>query len=134
MEDSNVNGQNSMRKSHFLAQWKTSVGAFIVGLISNAVLGGVAGYLSSALWLVAIIYALAIVCYALAYYPSLFKDGAQARSSAAVSFGNGFFCGLVFGAIWNSCLMNGKIGISHYVFVGLLAAIFIFSFVSAYYS
>ncbi|MBQ9003270.1 MAG: hypothetical protein IJ087_15585 [Eggerthellaceae bacterium] len=134
MEDSDVNGQNPMRKSPFLVQWKTSVGAFVVGLICNAVLGGVVGRLSSALWLVAIIYVFAVVYYALAYYPSLFKDGARARSSAAVSFGNAFFGGLVFGAIWNSCLANGKIGISHYVFVGLLAAIFIFSFIAAYYA
>ena len=133
-ENNNVNESGQSRSNPFLAQWKTSVGAFVVGLICNAAIGGVAGYASSALWVVGIVYVLAVVYYALGYYPSLFKGGAQARSSAAVSFGNGFFGGLVFGAIWNSCQTNGKIGVSHYVFVGLLAAVFALSFVTAYFA
>ena len=129
MENNNVNG-----KSPFLAQWKTSVGAFIAGLVCNAFLGGIARYLPDSLLIVGVVYSIAVFCYALGYYPSLFKDGARARSSAVVSFGNAFFGGLVFGAIWNSCLTNGKIGISHYVFVGILAVIFVLSFAAAYYA
>lgn len=131
MEDSQFNETDSHRTSPFLTQWKTSVGASVAGMFCSYAIGRIAEHLPISL---SALICVAPFVYALWYYPSLFKNEAQARSSAAISFGNGLFGGLVFGAIWNSCLTNGKIGISHYVFVVILVAVFVLSFVAASYA
>lgn len=125
----------------FLSTWKTSVGFSILGLISGPVafliiwmiVGffiGLAGDLLALdrqlVYPLVAFFTAAIVCtvcivYAAVFYPSYFRKQPLLRSSKLASFFN-FACGgPLFGALWNRGLTNRVKGVSHVVWIVLLA-------------
>lgn len=134
-----------------LASWRTSVGWSIAGLLVGSYLVGFVCMAAAALpaaGLTAILlgagaplaqasplvqfalclglltgvlqYAVMIV-YAALFYPSYFADRPRLRSSAAISFANCAFGGLVFGLLWNSNLTKRAKGVSAKVYTALYA-------------
>lgn len=106
-----------------LDSWKTSVGMFILGLVCSYGIAALAElWGTEALFCAALLFVGGIIYWTLGGYPSLFTARPDVRSRGAVSFLNAFFGGIVFGALWNTCLTKRKKGVSQYVFLGLIAA------------
>ena len=126
----------------FLNKWKTNLGFTVAGVILAMIING---FFSSDVLLsytslgslmaplaFGIVYIVIGIIYAAVIYPSLFTENPKAQSSEKISFINGLFGGLVFGLIWNSNLTNGKKGISHIVYIILIIATLIGSFIIAF--
>lgn len=112
-----------------LAQWKTSIGFSILGIVLPQIVYGFAfmpavtflnlytydlltwvalsSYVS-VLW--ALVYGVLTLLYAIIFYPSYFTEKPRVRSSKAISLLNFCFGGIVFGAIWNHNLTRSKEG------------------------
>ena len=142
-------------KSPVVANWKTSIGFSLLGLLVGMPLLSlvlllmallIAFLLSfpffalgvpyemggrfSALVAFLIFFTLVII-YPMIIYPSYFSEKPLLKSSRAISFANLMFGGLIFGCLWNSNLTNKTKGISHVVFVvinGLFASIYVSTF------
>lgn len=150
-----------------LASWRTSVGWAIAGLLVGSYLVGFACMAVAALLaagLTAILmgagaplaqaspvvqfalcvglltgvleYAVMII-YAVLFYPSYFTNRPRLRSSAAISFANCAFGGLVFGLLWNSNLTKRVKGVSAKVctvlYVAFLALLIVATPVALYF-
>ena len=134
-----------------LASWHTSVGWSIAGLLAGgylvalactavaallgagltAILLGADAPLAQASPLVqfafcvgpltGVIECAVFILYAVLFYPSYFTDRPRLHSSAAISFANCAFGGLVFGLLWNSNLTKCVKGVSAKVCAALYA-------------
>ncbi|NGM17297.1 hypothetical protein GMI70_04640 [Eggerthellaceae bacterium zg-893] len=118
-------GASALNTSRVLANWKTSVAASVFGLLAGGVRDGLIELGSSLSYDVAVlafvaslIWAAISIWYAASFYPSLFRaDCQRSSSSAAISFMNLFFGGILFGCLWNSNLTKRSKGISNVVYV-----------------
>ncbi len=106
----------------FLDNWKTSVGIFILGLICSNACSLVSYFGTVPSIIMAIVFALGTLGWALGGYPSLFTDKPCLKSRNAACFLNAFFGGIVFGALWCTCLTKKKRGVSQYVQSALIFA------------
>lgn len=122
----------------FLAVWKTSVGASIGGVIVSMLVGQAGETIGEVatsvevllvITCIAIAYPAASLYWALGYYPRLFGENPPKPSSEAVSFGNCFFGGIIFGPIWNSNLTKREKGVSNVVYAVLLGCVAVFELV-----
>ena len=113
-----------------LYSWKTSIGATIGGIILAYILSGLNGALAydGTSFIFTTIFSIVTmvfgIIYALAVYPSFFTANPKIKNNTGISFLNGLFGGIIFGCIWNSNLTKKRKGISHIVFVIVIAAIF----------
>ena len=111
-------------------QWQTNVGYTIGGIALSLVVNSVLSVLEQqsetfviivAAFLLTLAYSTASAVWAIWAFPSLFTEKPRSTDSSAVSFANGFFGGVLFGVLWNTCLTKGKRGVSCYVAFGLYA-------------
>ena len=121
-KSTNSSPSHSTEKSEtsFLDNWKTSVGMFILGLVCSYGFGSLGVFGTPILLGVAIVFVIGILYWTLAGYPSLFTDRPHVKSRGAASFLNAFFGGIVFGALWNTCLTKRRKGVSQNVFLALV--------------
>jgi hypothetical protein len=63
------------------------------------------------------------IVYAAAFYPSFFSNTPKIKSPKLISFLNGIFGWVIFGACWQSNLKKNKKGISHIVFIVMSIAL-----------
>ncbi len=128
-----------------LDSWKTSVGFSILGLlgglvafvviwqvsiVATALFGDLVGLERQYIYPLIAFFTTTVVCtlasaYAAKSYPSYFGEKPLLRSSKQISLCNFAFGGPVFGALWNRSLTNGTKGISHIVWIVLLALWFL---------
>lgn len=121
-------------KPGVLGSWKTSVGASILGCVfsmacnysmeSTSIQGASAVAVLCA-GIIAILFAIFGIVYALLFYPKYFKGEPRACNSNYISFFNLFFGGIIFGCLWNHNLTRGEKGISNIVFVVLIILAFV---------
>ncbi len=124
---------SALATSRVLANWKTSVAASICGLLAGGMRDGLIELASSLSYdasvlafAVSLIFAAVSIWYAASFYPSLFRaDCQRSSSSAAISFMNLFFGGIVFGCLWNSNLTTRNKGVSHIVYVVCAVLIYV---------
>ena len=116
-----VEGQCSA--APFLDSWKTSVGMFLLGFLCSFALSSATFLGTPAYLAVAAAFTIGLLYWMFGGYPSLFTSKPHLKSSGAVSFLNGFFGGIVFGALWCTCLTKRKKGISQYVLTALLLVV-----------
>ncbi|MCL2529452.1 MAG: hypothetical protein FWE41_03875 [Coriobacteriia bacterium] len=124
----------------FLRLWKLSIGAAIGGLVTGSFFSNLISSVPEALsfssieqlvavgtvlMIIALVFVVISIYYALAIYPSLFGPAPKMQSSAAASFLNCFFGGIIFGLLWNYNIGKGKIGISYkvYAITGVIAIV-----------
>ena len=109
-----------------LDSWKTSVGMFILGLVCSYGIAALAElWGTEALMGVALLFICGVFYWTLMGYPSLFTAKPEVKSPSTASFLNAFFGGIVFGALWNTCLTKRKKGVSQHVLLGLTIAMFV---------
>ena len=108
----------------FLSQWSTRKGVAATGIIlalsANSAVTFLSRYqLEFTEAMIILLSSLAYIAfnaiYAAIVYPSLFKDDPLAKSSASVSFLNGFFGGPIFGCLWCHNLTRKNKGVSYIV-------------------
>lgn len=127
----------------FLAQWKTSAGAVVGGVVTASLLTEIVNQATSHAtsysmlvfcWLVNLVYIGFAFWYVLSAYPSLFGDKPKLTSSSAVSFLNGFFGWIIFGPLFSHNLTRGEKGISHIVLavIWIVFALLVLVAVGAY--
>jgi len=115
--------------------WKTSLGFSIVGLILAGVFNAVLSYGAShselpdpsgwVVLLLIIVYAAALFYYAVAVYPTFFKDKPLIRNASTISFLNFFLGGLFFGLLWNRNLTRRVKGVSNTIAAILVALVIV---------
>ena len=114
----------------FLDSWKTQIGPTAIGMILSVAINICTRYLSNApdglafvaYLLSSIFFSLGTILYAFIAYPSFFGGNPRLRTNSVIGFLNGFFGGVIFGAIWNHNLTIRKKGVS-YIVLGSLCAI-----------
>lgn len=144
-----------------LRNWKTSVGFSVLGVLLSglarmllAVAGTVAGiavlslipglYAEEAIvqFVMLAVAAVPGVCgiaYAAFVYPSYYSDLPLLESPWAISLFNLLFGGVVYGALWNTCLTKSKgglakkKGVSYIVYIVLEGQMLLLQFVGAIY-
>jgi len=102
--------------------WSTSLMFSILGLIAGTLFFNAAGALGI---FGGVLVSAAVIFYVSFVYPSYFKEDPVLSSNEVISFANLFFGGIIFGSLWNRSLANKQIGISHIVYIALMAAVFI---------
>jgi hypothetical protein len=128
-------GATSFASHPLMNTWKTNTLFTILGIVASMVLNWFfsgtsesAGFASSSmLALFSLVYIVFTIVYALKVYPSYFTDSPMIQSNEAISFLNTFAGGIIFGLLWNHNLTLKKIGISHIVYVVLIASAFVLS-------
>ncbi|MDO4401110.1 MAG: hypothetical protein Q4D27_09220 [Coriobacteriia bacterium] len=116
-----------------LATWQTNVLFTVLGILATMAVNGFLGgsvdangqvHTTTMSGIFALIYLAFIIVYAVKIYPSYFTEKPMIESSEAISFLNAFVGGIIFGLLWNHNLTLKNKGISHIVFVVLIAATF----------
>ena len=116
-----------------LATWQTNVLFTVLGILATMAVNGFLGgsvdsngevHTTSMTGIFSLIYLVFIIVYAVKIYPSYFTEKPMIESNEAISFLNAFVGGIIFGLLWNHNLTLKNKGISHIVFVVLIAATF----------
>lgn len=116
-------------------RWQTNTVFTIIGIVAAMAINGFIGGFEEANTLIGIfslIYVVFCIVYALKIYPSYFTDKPMIESCEAISALNGFVGGIIWGLLWNHNLTRGEKGISHIVYVALIAAVFLLAIVAAF--
>ena len=125
-----------------LNTWKTNVLFTVLGILAGIVInlfaqnsidanGNPTPYAS-----MVAIFSLAFVAFAIVYaakiYPSYFSERPMISSNEAISFLNGLVGGIIWGLLWNHNLTLQNKGVSHIVYIALIAAAFVLSIAAAF--
>lgn len=132
------NAIDSISESTLLEKWRTNAATTVGGILLMAFINGalnvmersVTTYVNAMILDVLSIAVSAVtLCYAVFVYPKYFSDSSLVDSPNTISFLNGFFGGVIFGCLWNTCLTKKQKGISYIVatvFCGLSCLIYLF--------
>lgn len=97
------------------ANWKTSVGMTILGVVLMSIISGLPRLFPSSSLISALLLIAGLV-YALAIYPTYFSKDPKSVKAGTVSLLNGLFGGIIFGCLWNSNITKRKQGKSYIVY------------------
>ena len=119
------------RDAPFLSSWKTNALYTALGILAYVVFytfftsaSDESTLLSGAMGILMLGYLVFCIVYAAKLYPSYFTDKPALSSPEAVNFLNGLVGGIIFGLLWNHNLTRKDKGVSHIVFIVLLAVSF----------
>lgn len=117
-----------------LDSWKTSKSFSVLGLVTAMTVITLEKSLTFGAYMLLGISFMALgVVYAAKIFPSLFGNKPGLKSNKGISFLNffvpsvpmGVLGGIIFGCIWNYSLTNKELGVSRWVFIALLIALFL---------
>ncbi len=137
-KENKMNKENARNQvitdSEALNTWHTKPVPFIIGILIAVIYARIPlpdSLLTVDLIIAGLFFIFGIV-YALKIYPSYFTVKPMIRNSNVISFLNGLCGSIIFGCIWNSNLTNRKKGVSNIVYVVVIILSAILMFVAAF--
>lgn len=114
----------------FGGAWKTNALFTVIGILLAAALNGLIELIDAdtPATIISLAYVIFGIFYAARIYPSYFTDKPVVQGNELISCLNGFVGGIIFGLLWNHNLTLNSKGVSHIVFIVLVALTFVLAF------